>query len=309
MELRHLRYFVAVAEEGHITRAAERLGIQQPPLSKQIKAIERELGAQLFRRKARGVDLTAAGRVFLDDARAILNDLSRAMETARMTARGEQGRICIGVTPTAPFHPFVPRVIRGFGEAFPQVVLTMEEFLTSELINRLRDERIDVAFIRNVVSNADGLTVIPLIEEPMSVALPSTHPLARCDNGAALSFKRLARERFILYGPPGEALHDRTIAACDAAGFSPIVGQHVARITSGLSLVAAGLGISIIPSSMQRLTMEGVAFRRLKGSVRPKAILNLASRRGDPSAVVRHFLILVRHTARTFRTSYSASQS
>jgi DNA-binding transcriptional LysR family regulator len=126
MELRHLRYFIAVAEEGNITRAAERLGMEQPPLSQQIKAIERQLDVQLFRRKARGVALTDAGRALLDDARAVLARLDLAMETTRRTARGEQGRICVGVTPTAPFHPFVPRVIRAFREAFPAVSMTLE---------------------------------------------------------------------------------------------------------------------------------------------------------------------------------------
>src|SRR3954454_24158870 len=117
MDLRHLRYFIAVAEEGHITRAAERLGMQQPPLSQRIKAIERELDVQLFRRKARGVELTEAGRALLEDARAILRHLDRALETTRRTGRGEQGRLCIGIAPTALFHPFVPRVIRAFREA------------------------------------------------------------------------------------------------------------------------------------------------------------------------------------------------
>src|SRR3974390_2634373 len=111
MELRHLRYFIAVAEERHVTRAAERLGMQQPPLSQQIKAIERELDVQLFRRKPRGVELPDAGRALLDDARAILTHLDRAIETTRPTARGEQGRIRVGVTQTSPFHPFVPQVI------------------------------------------------------------------------------------------------------------------------------------------------------------------------------------------------------
>src|SRR5215211_6011611 len=140
MELRHLRYFIAVAEEGHITRAAERLGMQQPPLSQRIKAIERELDVQLFRRKARGVELTEAGRVFLDNARAMLTQNERAIESTRRTARGEQGRLCMGITPTGSFHPFVPRVIRAFREAFPLVNLTLEECLSPELLDRLRNE-------------------------------------------------------------------------------------------------------------------------------------------------------------------------
>ncbi len=123
MELRHLRYFVAVAEEGHITRAAERLGMQQPPLSQQIQALERELGVQLFRRKPRGVELTNSGRALLADARAILTHIDHAFATTRRTARGEQGRIAIGFTSSAPFHPFVPRVIRAFREAYPLVSL------------------------------------------------------------------------------------------------------------------------------------------------------------------------------------------
>src|SRR5262245_17060141 len=125
MELRHLRYFIAVAEEGHVTRAAERLGIQQPPLSYRIKAMERELDVQLFRRKARGVELTDAGRAFLDNARAMLAQYDHTFEATRRTARGEQGKIRLGVTPTSAFHPFVPRVIRAFREAFPLIFLRL----------------------------------------------------------------------------------------------------------------------------------------------------------------------------------------
>jgi DNA-binding transcriptional LysR family regulator len=300
MELRHLRYFIAVAEEGHITRAAERLGMQQPPLSQRIKAIERELDVQLFRRKARGVDLTDAGRAFLDNARAMLAHFEHTFETTRRTARGEQGRICVGVTPTSPFHPFVPRVIRAFREAYPLVFLRLEERLGNELIEQLRNERIDVAFIRTPLADPEGLVVNPLLEEPMLVALPSGHPLARSSGGGelALSLKRLARETFIVYGPPGTAFYDVTMAACRAAGFSPRVGQEAPRITSSLNLVAVGLGISLVPASVQQMHLDGVVYCRLKGPVQPKAILNVASRRGDPSAVVRHFLNLVRGAAK-----------
>jgi DNA-binding transcriptional LysR family regulator len=299
MELRHLRYFIAVAEEGHITRAAERLGMQQPPLSQRIKAIERELDVQLFRRKARGVELTDAGRAFLDNARATLAHLDHTFEATRRTARGEQGRIRVGVTPTSPFHPFVPRIIRAFREAYPLVFLRLEERLGNELIEQLRNERIDVAFIRSPLADP-GLAVTPLVEEPMLVALPRAHPLARGSGGnePGLSLKRLARETFIVYGPPGTAFHDLTMAACRAAGFSPRVGQEAPRMTSSLNLVAVGLGISLVPASLQHVHMDGVVYCRLKGPNQPKAILNLASRRGDPSAVVRHFLNLVREAAK-----------
>jgi DNA-binding transcriptional LysR family regulator len=302
MELRHLRYFIAVAEEGHITRAAERLGMQQPPLSQRIKSIERELGVQLFRRKARGVELTEAGRVFLDNARTMLALNERAIEATRQTARGQQGRLCVGVTPTSPFHPFVPRVIYAFREAFPLVSLTLEECLSPELLKRLRDEQMDAAFLRTPMAEPEDLVINSLLEEPMVVALPCAHALAQNDgDDTALSLKDLAGETFIVYARQhGSGLYDATTAACLRAGFSPRLGQEAPRITSALSLVAAGLGISAVPASMQRMMMEGVAYRRLKGPNQPKAVLNIASRRSDPSIVVRHFLSLVRRAARNF---------
>ena len=294
IELRHLRYFIAVAEEGHITRASERLGMQQPPLSQQIKSLEQQLGAQLFRRKARGVELTDAGQAFLEDARGVLVLLDRAVETTRRTARGEQGRICVGVTPTAPFHPFVTQVIRAFRESHPKVALTLEESLSQVLIDRMRDERIDVAFVRNSVADTTGLTVTKLLEEPMLVAMPIRHDLARGQDDEALLLKRLAREVFVLYGPPGSGIYDAIVAACHRAGFSPKVGQLTPRITSTLGLVAAGLGVSLVPESMRSVSMDGISYRRLKGAAQPKTVLNLISRQGDPSAAVRHFVQAVR---------------
>src|SRR6476646_10206813 len=132
MDLRHLRYFIAVAEEGHVTRAAERLGMQQPPLSQLIKAIERELDVQLFRRKPRGVELTDAGRAFLDNARNVFAQIERASEQAQRAARGEQGEISLGISSTAHFCPLVPRVIRAFRDTFPQVLVRLQEGGTGE---------------------------------------------------------------------------------------------------------------------------------------------------------------------------------
>ena len=304
MELRHLRYFIAVAEEGHITRAAERLGMQQPPLSQQIKAIERELDVQLFRRKARGVELTDAGSTFLDDARATLSQLERAVESTRRAARGELGRICVGVTSTSSFHPLVARSIGAFSEACPKVSLTLEESLSNELLEGLRSERMDVAFIRTAPADAEGLAIQPLLEEPMVAALPSSHPLAKGTKGGAIPLRQLAPENFFLYGPPGTGMYDTIIAACHAADFNPNVGnlgastQQGPRIGSTLSLVAAGLGITFVPSSLQRMNVEGVAYRRVKGTTPPTARLSLATRRGDPSATVKQFASLVRSTAK-----------
>lgn len=300
MELRHLRYFIAVAEEKHVTRAAERLGMQQPPLSQQIRALERELDVQLFRRLPRGVELTAAGLAFLAAARAILAQIDHAFATAKRTARGEQGRIAVGFTSSAPFNPFVPRIIRAYREAFPLVSLTLEEGGTTELIDSLRDERADAAFIRTPIADQEGLVVRLLLEEPMVLALPRGHALAR-NKGAskALSLTALANETFIIYRrPSGPGLHDAILSACNTAGFSPRIGQEAPRIGSTLNLVAAGLGISLVPESLQLMRMDGVVFRRLSGAVRPKAPLYLAARRGEASAAVRKFLELVGRSAK-----------
>ena len=303
MELWHLRYFIAVAEEGHITRAAERLGMQQPPLSQRIKAMESELGVQLLRRKGRGIELTDAGRTFLNNARTILAQVDHTFETTRRTARGEEGQICVGIVPTSPFHPFVPRVIRTFREAYPLVSLRLEERLGEELIELLLSEQIDAAFIRTAPVDPEGLVVSPLLEEPMLVALPSAHALARSDGtrDGGLLLKNLARETFILYRPLGAGLREVTMVACRAAGFSPRVGQEAPRIASALSLVAVGLGISLVPASLQHMYMDGVVYRRLKGPVQPRAPIDLATRRGDPSTVVRHFVKLVKQAAKSFR--------
>jgi DNA-binding transcriptional LysR family regulator len=299
MELRHLRYFIAVAEEKHITRAAERLGMQQPPLSQQIRALERELDVQLFRRKPRGVELTDAGSAFLTDARAILSQIDRAVATTKRTARGEQGQISVGFTSSAPFHPFVPRVIRAYREALPRVSLTLEEGGTMELLEYLRNEQIDAAFIRSPLANQEGLVIELLFQEAMVIAMPQGHVLAqRASADKALPLKALAGETFIVYRRhTGPGLYDAILSASNKAGFTPRIGQEAPRIVSTLNLVAAGLGISLVPESLQRMHMDGVAFRRVSGAVQPRAPLYLASRRGEASTAVRKFLVLARRSA------------
>lgn len=300
MDLRQLRYFVAVAEEGHITRAAERLGMQQPPLSQQIKAIEHELEVQLFHRKARGVELTESGRVLLDQARAVLERLDHALLVTRRTARGEQGRLSVGIAPTAPFHPFVPRVIRAFREAHPLVSVGLEECLSGPALELLRGERIDAAFLRAPVMDPQGLVVHPLLKEPLVVALPSSHKLAGDGfRSEPLPLLALAGETFIMFGgSAGPGIADASTAACHRAGFSPRVGQQAPRIASTLGLVSVGLGVALVPASIRRVQVDGVVYRRLLRGERPAAVLNLALRRGDSSPVVRNFSDLVRRAAR-----------
>ena len=300
MDLRQLRYFVAVAEEGHITRAAQRLGMQQPPLSQQIKAIEQSLAIQLFRRKARGVELTAAGRALLDQAYGVLARFDQAILQAQRTARGEQGRLTIGIAPTAPFHPVVPRTIRAFRGAFPSVSVSLEEDLSRDAIARLRGEQIDVALLRAPVAEPQGLAVHLLLEEPMVAALPASHRLAAATMDAPpLALHALADETFIVFGgTEGPAIADASLAACHRAGFVPRLGQSAPRIATTLSLVSVGLGVALVPESIQRVQVDGVRYRSLLPDERPTSVLNLASRQGDPSPVVQNFVALVRRMAR-----------
>lgn len=300
MELRHLRYFVAVAEEGHVTRAAKRLGMQQPPLSQQIHALERELGAQLFTRKPRGVELTEAGRALLVDARAILAHVDHALAATRRTARGEQGKLAIGFTSSTPFHPLVPRVVRAFREAHPRVALSMEEGGSPELVEGLRNDRLDAVFVRTDVGNTEGLAIETLLREAMVVALPRSHPLAR--GGAALALKSLARETFIVYRRgSGPGLYEAILSACRAAGFNARVGQEAPRVVSTLNFVAAGLGVSVVPASLARMRLDGVVFRRIRSAAPPIAALYLASRSGDSSAGLARFLELAKQTAKKLK--------
>jgi DNA-binding transcriptional LysR family regulator len=304
MELRHLRYFLTVAEEGHITRAAERLGIQQPPLSQQIKALETELDVQLFRRKPRGVELTDAGRSFLADTQIILMQVDKARAKAERTARGEQGTIVVGFTSSAPFHPFVPNLIRKFRDQYPRVSLVLEEAGTTELVDGLHSEEFDAAFVRSPVADPQGLSEYPLLEEQMFVALPNDHPLAPSSDakkGKPLAIAELSSEPFILYRRrTGPGFYDSIIAACHEAGFTPQITQEAPRVLSTLNLVAAGLGVSVVPESLRQLQLSGVAYRSIEESPRLVAPLNLACRSVDHSAAARHFVSMARHAAGHF---------
>lgn len=299
LDLRHLRHFLVVAEEGHVTRAAERLGMQQPPLSQRIRMIEREVGAQLFRRMPRGVELTEAGRILRDNVKAMLQQYDRSLEAARRAARGEEGNLRVGMMPTAPFHPFVPSTVREFQSAFPRISLSLDECLRMEAIDRLQNEQMDVAFMRSSFDPPQGLVLFPLLTEPMIAALPAGHSLAQGDGGKPFALKDAADETFIVYArQSGPALFEAMMTACLKAGFTPRIGQEAPRIVSALSLVAAGLGIAIVPRSMRTMALDGVVYRPLKGSV-PKAVLTLACRRGDPAPAVRNFVKFVRRMAST----------
>jgi len=288
MDLRRLRYFVAVAEEGHVTRASEGLGMAQAPLSQQIKTLERELGAQLFRRRPRGVELTDAGAALLVEARAILARIVDAEAVVRRAARGEEGRVRVGFTNSACFHPATSSAIAAFREAAQQVALSFDQAGTSVLIERLQKGEVDAAFIRTATARPEGVALHLLADEPMIAALPARHPLCAAN---AIALADLTGETFVAYPrAEGAGLYDAIIAACHGAGFSPRIGPETPQMIATLSLVGAGLGISIVPASLTRMRLDGVEYRPLAGEPQPRAQLNLAVRRGDPSAAVRRFV-------------------
>ncbi|WP_076591846.1 LysR family transcriptional regulator [Herminiimonas arsenitoxidans] len=300
IDLRLLRYFVVVAEEGHLTKAAQRIGIQQPPLSQQIRALEKELDVTLFRRLPRGMELTESGHALLVDARIILDQVNTTIEDVRRISQGELGRIAVGFTESASLHPFIPAVIRAFREVSPGVTLAVEESNTSDLVEALRQNRVDVAFIRSPIGNAAGLKMETMLVEEMIVALPATHPLAQNKRRKSLPLTALAEESFILNRrPSGPGLYDTVIAACRVAGFSPKVKLEARKNLSTLSLVAAGLGISIVPASIRHVKLEEVVYLNVDHAPGLRAPLHLAYRDIPQSGAVERMIIEARKLAKT----------
>ncbi len=290
-----LRSFVVVAEEGHITRAAERLDTQQPPLSLRIRALEKRLGVQLLRRQPRGVKLTSAGEVLLAHARTLLELHARTLEAVERASRGELGRLCVGTIPTGSMHPLMPSSVRLFRERYPNAAVNLEECLRDELLQRLRDEQIDVAFMRSIPKDATGLAVETLLTEPMMIAMPQGHALTKRGAKTPVAMCDLRDEPFIVFArQQGPAFYDSTLAACQRAGFSPHIAQEAPRVTTALGLVAAGLGVSVMPASMQRLALDGVVFRSIEARAGLKALLVLGWRKNDGSRTVANYLEVVR---------------
>jgi DNA-binding transcriptional LysR family regulator len=291
MELRHFRYFLAVAQEGNVTRAAEKLGIGQPPLSQQILALEREMGVQLFHRTGHGVTLTEAGEALLADAKRLLDDAQLAVRNAQRAGRGETGHISLGFTASSAFNPAVPALIRAFRNAYPGVGLTLTEGNTAQLLEHLNEGRLDLAFLRPGLHSFSGMSLYPIINERMKIVLPVTHPLAKKKR---VTLSALAGESFVLIPRAASpTLHDEIISACREAGFEPRLGQQAPQLSSVVSLVSAEFGISIVPASVSQIHAEGVVYVDISGSsVRTR--LALASREDDDSAKTKNFLRVVR---------------
>ncbi|MBB2931253.1 LysR family transcriptional regulator [Paraburkholderia silvatlantica] len=290
MELRHLRYFLVVADEQNFTRAAGRLGIGQPPLSMQIKDLEQEVGAVLFQRTSRGVFLTEAGEAFLPEARQALEAADNALHAARRASRGDFGKLRIGFTGSAAFNRIVSGSIRKFRRVFSGVEVVLEEHNTNDLIERLQNMKLDTAFIRPGITEPHGLVLNRLPDEPMKILLPTTHRLSKHKK---IPIAALSAESFVFFPRSvGPALHDEIIKACQDSGFEPILGQQAPQMSSVVNLVAAGFGISIVPSAIAQIQADGVKYIDIDGEG-PRARLALAKRQDMTSAVLGNFIKIV----------------
>ena len=280
MELRHLRYFVTVAEELHFGRAAAKLFIAQPPLSQQIQQLERELGVPLLARTSRRVQLTPAGEAFLTEARQILESVRVAADTAKRAARGDTGWLGIGFAASATYD-LLPAVLHDFRASFPEVSLSLQELNAVEQAAALRDKTIHVGFARPYAQRPE-LVVSAVQREPFLTAFPEAHFLA--DN-TPLRLSALAGEPFISFPElPKPSYAEAVRLACESAGFTPRVVQEVREMQTALSLVAAGFGVALLPASVRHLHRDGVVYRPLEEPA-PRTELAVVSRSDDPSPV------------------------
>ncbi|GAP99473.1 aromatic hydrocarbon utilization transcriptional regulator CatR [Leptolyngbya sp. NIES-2104] len=280
-----MRYFVAVAEELHFGHAAQRLQIAQPPLSQQIRQLEQELGVELLYRTKRTVRLTEAGQAFLQQARQILVQSEQAIEVAQRASRGEVGRLAIGFVGSATCS-LLPDVVRSFRRQFPDVRLLLHEMTTSEQLEALHDDRIQIGFLCPPINDAE-LSVETVLQESFVAVLPEVHPLA---TQTQLSLASLAEESFILSPRHlGSGFHDQIIRLCQQVGFMPQVTQEAIQMQTILSLVAAELGVALVPASLQTLQRAGVVYKPLEGQTLDVE-LAMVWRSANSSPVLHQFL-------------------
>jgi DNA-binding transcriptional LysR family regulator len=285
VELRQLRYFVAVAEELHFRRAAARLHISQPPLSQQIARLEEELGCRLLSRTRRRVELTAAGEAFLRDARSMLDELDVAVATVRRIGTGQAGLLRVNFVGSALLS-IVPGIIQSFRRGRPDVEIELRERSTLEQLRALAGGLIDVGLVRPPIDADEALVAEVVMRERTVAAIPSEHPLAK---RTRISLRSLAAEPLVLF-PREQApgFHDLLTGRLAATGRSPHVVQYAPEMTTIIGLVAAGIGLSPVPASVAGLGLEGVTYRPLTGA--PDTELLAVTRAGDESPLVAAFL-------------------
>jgi DNA-binding transcriptional LysR family regulator len=291
MDLRHLRYFTAVAETLNVGRAAAMLHIAQPPVSRAIRALEEELGAELFIRVPRGVQLTAVGAALLPEARRLLRDAEALQEGARHLAEGDVGTLTIGFISTAIFG-VLPQIIRSFRRARPGITLNLRETTSDQVPAAIRAGELDVGFI--VPGPTDpAVRYTPLTWEPLVAALPAQRRWP-----ARVSLGDLAEEAFLLFPrDAGASMYDVIVGFCRREGFTPRIEQEAIQMQTIVSLVAAGMGVSLVPASLRRMRRVGVVYRAL-AQKSPAVEIGLAQRAGDEPPLVRAFVAEARARAR-----------
>jgi DNA-binding transcriptional LysR family regulator len=285
IDLRHLRYAVVLADELHFGHAAQRLGMAQPPLSREIKRLETALGIQVFIRTKRQVEVTAAGKAFLKEAKATLDQADRAVRTAHRAGRGELGVLEIAFVPAASFN-IVPEAVRRFWNAFPDVQLALHEMAAPRQIQSLRYGDINVGFFFSSAYQ-EGIDVRPVVSEPLVVAMPRGHPLSVY---STLTPAKLEEQPFLLL--PGQAsasVYDQFAGPVRHAGLPPSINQTDLGIHTVLSLVAAGLGVGLVPSSVRNTRRTGITYRALREPA-PRMEILMAWCSGRITPVVERFL-------------------
>jgi DNA-binding transcriptional LysR family regulator len=296
-DLRQLRYFIAVAEELSFTRAALRLHLSQPPLSQQIRSLEQDLGVQLLERTKRHVSLTEPGRVFLEQARQILAKAEEARSEVVASAAGYSGQLRLAYTVSVSFHPALPQALLRFGQIAPNVRLKLSEMYTEPQFAALLSGEIDMGFVRSEPTHAHDLRELRLSvvdREPLLLAMPSGHPLA---NRTSMRLAEVAADSFV--SQPRElaaTIFDRLAKLAAQAGFQPSIVQHAQQINGLLALVAAGLGLALVPASMRAVRLPGVSYVALEDSD-AYLLLAVAWRANDHSPALQQFLATVAETA------------
>jgi len=299
VDLRHLRYFIAVAEELHFTKAAARLHISQPPLSRQILELEQELGVTLLIRTRRHIELSNAGRVFLDKARQILLAADSAIVETQRAQRGEIGRLAVGFFEQTAYT-LLPPILRTFQENFPGVEVQLRWFPVIEQVQALMRGEIDIAFVRPVV-DLEGVSREMLLKEPFVLAVPSTHAFAGQD---AVSIDECAGERIINYTQSlAPDYHAGINLACAKAGFVPKADLEVGQVYTALGLVSAGVGVAFVPSSVQRLRFENLVYKPLRERQLRSEVF-LAWTHANPSSLLMAF---VESSKRIIKEQFSTS--
>lgn len=290
MELRHLRYFVAVAQTHNFTRAAEMLGISQPPLSQQILRLEREIGTPLLKRLTRSVELTEAGEAFYHDACQILEQTGHALEKAKGIARGVSGQLSLGVASSVSFHDRVFNLLHDFRERYPDMELLMREQNMAALMHDLQEGLLDAAFVRLPCESSKAFNLKVIASEKMLVVLPVGHALAK---EAHVSLSQLGNDPLIMF--PCEvapSLYELVLSACLRAGFQPHTGQQSPQISSSVGMVAAGFGFAIVPESLCCISHPGVIYLPIDDAALNTDIA-LAWRRLDRSPAVLHLVAMM----------------